>query len=93
MPDRSAPVTSPERPTRTATVVSVIIVLAVSLLLILTALQPMPRFPYVQFASDGQPLPRICTIVPVTAQQRQRQLDRCPPEALADLESQREAGN
>jgi hypothetical protein len=57
----------------------------VAVLLIWTALEPMPRFPYVQMAGESPPLPRICTIVATNDQQRQRQLDRCPPEALADL--------
>lgn len=79
---------SPDRPTRGATVASIVIVLVVALLLIWTALEPVPRFPYVQIASESPPLPRICTIVAANDQQRQRQQERCPPEALAELERQ-----
>jgi hypothetical protein len=69
-------------------VASILIVLVVALLLIWTALEPMPRFPYVQIAGEAPPLPRICTVVAANDQQRQRQLERCQPEALEDLAAQ-----
>ncbi len=88
MPDsemRSVASAAANRPGRVANVVSILIVLVVALLLIWTALKPVPRFPYVQIHSEDPPIPRICTIVAANDQQRQRQLERCPPEALEDL--------
>lgn len=103
--EAEAPVVAPQpaRPSWVVIGASVLAVLVVPVLLIWTALSPVPILPYSLLAQEElmeglvappppPPLPRICTITAKNERQRQRQQERCPAEIVMNSDAEDDAG-